>query len=1019
MTNKLNENSLAEQPLIEWLKALGYDYEFGPDLAPGGAYQERDSFQEVLLLPRLRRSLRRLNPNLPDEGIEEAIRELNTTAHPTLVFANKAVYEKLVRGVTIEVREDERLPVRDTQTGGRRPRHVRFIDFEHPESNEFLAVRQFAIAGAEEARRPDVALFINGIPVVVFELKSPVNETATIGSAVRQIDGYKKDIPELFKYNQFVVVSDLRLARHGTISSSLEWFAVWKDEKGTTEKHRSELETLVSGMCGKERFLDIIRHFIAFEADSEDNATTFIKKMAKYHQYFGVNTAIEETVRAARPGGNKKIGVFWHTQGSGKTLSMVFYVNKARELSELRSPTFLFLTDRKDLDDQIYKTFLRTGYAPLTKHIESVADLKKKLREAGGEVVFTTIQKFETEKEQLSLRENVLVVADEAHRSQYAKFAGNVREALPNAAFMGITGTPISLQDRDTRLVFGKDISVYTITQAVDDKAVVKIYYEGRMVPLHLTNEFIDEEFEKLTTTAPMEGKEALKRKWARLEELVGAPDRLDKIAADIVSHFNGRGLEGKAMVVTMSRRIAAEMYARLRKEPNVPECAVVISNPEEFAGKIQSEMNVKELERRFKKPDDPLRLAIVCDMWLTGFDVPHLHTMYLDKPLKNHTLMQAIARVNRIYKDKPAGLVVDYIGVADYLKKALAVYASEYRQEAMFPLEDAIAKMLEEYDIVRGILSGLAYEGWRRHPPVELARLLQDAVGKVLGEGEKTDTERVDRFLKHAEQLSKLHALVMPHTAANDIRNEVAFFRAVKHSVRKYTSVGVKMEGALDPAVETAIRELISQGVAAEGVIDIFATQGKEKPEISVFDEKFIEEIKKMRSKNLAAEVLKKLLRDELRVRRRKNVARYQSLMDLLDEIIEEYENNMLNSSQVIERLLELARDVKLQDTVGLNLGFSPEELAFYDALSKGKKELGKNEELKELVKELVKIVHRDTAVVDWKNNDVIKARLRASVKLLLLQKGFTHEETETALQSIYEQAKELFEDFVPLHSF
>lgn len=1010
MPKHINENTAVEEPVIEWLKILGYDYEFGPDIAPGGAYQERDSFQEVLLLPRLRRSLRRLNPNLPDEGIEEAIRELKTTAHPTLVFANKAVYEKLVRGVTIEVRDGEQ---------GRRPRHVRFVDFEHPDSNEFLIVNQFAIAGAEEARRPDVVLFINGIPVVVFELKSPVNETATIGSAVRQIEDYKKDIPELFKYNQFVVVSDLHFAKHGTISSSLEWFAVWKEEKAAKENRRSELETLVSEMCGRERLLDIIHNFIAFEADSEENTTTFIKKMAKYHQYFGVNMAIEETLRAARPGGNKKVGVFWHTQGSGKTLSMVFYVNKARELSLLRSPTFLFLTDRVDLDDQIYKTFLRTGYAPITKHVESVADLKKKLRDAGGEITFTTIQKFETEREELSRRENIIVVADEAHRSQYAKFAGNVRYALPNAAFMGITGTPISLEDRDTRLVFGKDISVYTITQAVADKAVVKIYYEGRMVPLHLTNEFIDEEFEKLTDSAPMEGKEALKHRWARLEELVGAPDRLDKIAVDIVSHFNGRGIEGKAMVVTMSRRIAAEMYAQIQKEPNAPECAVVVSNPEEFSGKIQSEMNVKELERRFKKADDPLRLAIVCDMWLTGFDVPPLHTMYLDKPLKNHTLMQAIARVNRIYKDKPAGLVVDYIGVADYLKKALAVYASEYRQEAMFPLKVAIAKMLEEYDIVCGMLSGLAYEGWRKLPPVELARLLQDAVGKVLGEGEKTDTDRVDSFLKHTEQLSKLHALVMPHKAANDIRNGVAFFRAVKHAVRKYTSIGVKIDGTLDPTVETAIRELISQSVAAEGVIDIFATQGKEKPEISVFDERFIEEIKKMRSKNLAIEVMKKLLQDELRVRRRKNLTRYQSLVDLLEEIIEAYENNMLNSSQVIERLLELARDVKLQDAVGLDLGFSPEELAFYDALSKGKKELGKNEELKELVKELVKIVRRDTAVVDWKNNDVIKARLRASVKLLLLQRGFTREETETALQTIYEQARELFGDFVPKHSF
>lgn len=1010
MTKTLNESTLTEQPVIEWLKEMGYDYEFGPDISPGGLKEER-VFKEVVLKERLRRSLKRLNPEFPDSALEEAIHTLVSFEHPNLEIANKHIYEMLRGGIKVEVRN---------QSGETRTKFARVFDFENPLNNEFLVVNQFTVQGIDRVRRPDVVVFINGIPVAVFELKSPTTESGTLYSAYKQLEEYKRDIPELFKYNQVLVVGELLEARHGTISSPWEWFSVWKriEEEEEESQDKSQLEILTRGIFHKARLLDIIKNFIVFEADSEHDATKFTKKMCLYHQYYGVNRAVLRTLRAVGPRGNKKIGVFWHTQGSGKSLSMVFYVNKTRELSELRSPTYVFLTDRRDLDNQFYRVFLRTGYAALTKQAESIADLKEKLRTAGGELIFTTIQKFADESgrfEKLTDRENIIVIADEAHRSQYAKFAANVRQAIPHAAFMGITGTPIELHNRVTRLVFGDNISIYPINRAVEDGATVRIYYEGRLVTLHLTNMFIDEEFEDLMGETEFDVKETLKRKWARLEQAVGAEDRLRKIAEDIVQHFNNRGIEGKGMVVTMSRRIAVKMYEFMSKLSDTPEMAVVISKPEEFAGRIQQEINARVLERRFKDPSDPLKLVIVCDMWLTGFDVPPLHTMYIDKPLKNHTLMQAIARVNRVFKDKPGGLVVDYIGIADDLRKALKIYSSDIQKEAMVSIDEIIAKMMEKYDIVKAMFAGVDYSNWKRKKETEIAEVFQAAVNTIISDPKTgaIDESRKKRFLEESGKLFQLFAFAMPHHKAIAIRHDIEFFGAVKRALTKHT-LTPKGFGEMEPDIESTINELISKAIAAEGVIDIFALNEKEKPEISIFDEKFLEELKKMKLKNIAIETLRKLLRDEINLRRRKNEIRYKSLAELLDKIIEEYENRVLDSSRVIEELIQLAKKIKALDEESKVIGLSEEELAFYDVISRGKRAIKNDIKIKELVKKLVLVIKRDLTI-DWTNNERVQASIQANVRRLLLQNGIPLKETNLLLDQIYTQTFALYKDFIP----
>jgi len=1007
--SKLTEDTLAEQPVIEWLKELGYDYEYGPDISVGGKFEERDSFDQVVLVKRLMRILEKLNPNLGAEQLEDAASQIVKLEFPNIDTANQMMYQLLVEGVKVEIRGD------DGQTRGE---IVKVFDFEDPENNEFLVVNQFTIQGIENIRRPDVVVFVNGIPLVVFELKSPTSADGTIKSAYKQLmKTYKQDIPDIFKYNQILVVSDLVEARHGTLTAPWEWFKTWKGIESENEESKSisELEVLIKGLMDKKRLMDVIQNFTVFESDSDK----VIKKMCMYHQYYGVNKAVKETLRATASDGDRKIGVFWHTQGSGKTLSMVFYTNKTRRLRELKNPTFVYLTDRNDLDGQFYRTFLQGGY-PFAKQAESIDDLKESLRVPAGGMVFTTIQKFQDLQGEfpiLSERENIIVISDEAHRSQYARLAGNVRTALPKASFMGITGTPISLNNRDTQMTFGEYITSYKINQAVEDGATVPIYYEGRLVPLHLSNQFIDEEFESMAGDQEYKLKQDLKSKWARLEQAVGAKGRLDQVANDIVEHYNGRGLEGKGMIVTMSREIAVRMYETISKMKNAPEVAVVISKVEDFKGRVQKELKLREIENKFKDPDDPLKLVIVCDMWLTGFDVPSMHTMYIDKPLRDHNLMQAIARVNRIFKDKKGGLIVDYIGIADNLKKSLGVYGSDVQKEAMIPLEEAVAKMMEKYDVVTTYFAGVDFSGWKKLKGANLAQLFHQAVNVVISD-EKSgvlDEERQKRYLTESTHLFKLFALISPHAEANKIRNDVEFFQAIKKNIIKRTVSQIK---DIDEDLDSAVRELVSAAIGAEGVIDIFQMQGKEKLELSIFDDKFIEEVQKTEYKNVAIAVMRKLLNDEIRLRMHKNVVRYNSLLELLEQVIEDYENRIIDSTKVIQRLVELAREIKVAEAAGADLGLSEEEVAFYDAIAmNGDKVIKEDDKLKRIVQDLVKAIRRDLTV-DWTNNEMIKAKIRADVNRILLVSGIqlSEPERQRVLERIFRQAIALFKDFSPV---
>lgn len=988
---KPNENTLAEQPVIGWLKELGYETLFSAELAPGGAFMERNDYREAVLEPRLKRSIKRINPQLPDEVINQVARQVAGYRHEDLVLGNKEMHEWLTRGIRVEVKDG----------GNSQTKICRLIDFDQPDNNEFLAVNQFTVQG-KSPRIPDLVVFINGLPLAIFELKSPIRENATIADAYAQIhDTYHEDIPRLFYYNQIEVISDLNRARHGTISGSYDLFTAWKGLDSETEDHpgRAELEILTKGMFVKTRILDLIRYFTVFEADAEENAAKYFKKMAMYHQYFGVNRAVESTLKAV--GKSKKIGVFWHTQGSGKSLSMVFYVNKVSQLEQLSGPTILFLTDRNDLDSQLYRTFLRTGY-PAAKQAESIGGLAEKLSAAGAEILFTTIQKFDL-NEVLSERDNIIVIADEAHRSQYAALAGNVRSVLPNASFMGITGTPIELSNRNTRIVFGEHISQYPIDRSVRDKTTVPIFYEGRLIPLHLLNEYIDEDFDRLTAEQPEDSKEAYKHRLMRRQLLaaVGADSRLKQLAEDIVFHFNHRQVEGKAMIVTMSRQIAVKVYQILSALKGAPEAAVIISGNEDFSGQIQTEVDNRELEKRFKNPDDPLKIAIVCDMWLTGFDLPCLQTMYLDKPLKGHSLMQAIARVNRRYKDKSGGVVIDYIGIAENLKKALAIYASDIQKQALLPLEEIIRLMRETYAKVREFFRGLDYLNWKKLEPAKQAQLFPQAVNQVL--------EDKNGYLRLAGKLFKLFSLAMPHAEAFKLRDEIEFFETVRKMIIKNTIVEPIY---INKKTETALRELIDNNIVSEGIIDIFARSGQDKPNISILDEKFLAAAKKSRLKNLTVETIRKLIEDDLRIRGRKNIFRYRTLSESLQETIEQYENNIISSTKLIEHLVELAKDIKTAQKYGEATGLSADELAFYDAVSYGRKTFSRD--LKPLVKELVAAVKRDLSV-DWTNQENIKARIRADVKLILLRNNFDFAEAEKITDNVFVQAVNLWQDFSP----
>ena len=838
--------SHVEEHTLAWLRDLGYTTLFGPDIAPGEASAERDSWQDVILKHRLAAAIARLNPDIPADAREAALRKILHPDSPSLVGNNRAFHRMLTDGVEVEYRRPD---------GTIKGDQVRLADFIHPEKNDWLAVNQFTIIENHHNRRPDIILFVNGIPLVVIELKNPADEKATIESAFRQIQTYKQQIPSLFTYNEMVVISDGVDARIGTFTAIRERFMPWRTIEGEqlAPQEMLRLEVLTKGVFDKRRLLDIVRNYIVFEVDEEGGIA---KKMAGYHQYHAVKNAIGSIVLASRPGGDRRGGVVWHTQGSGKSLTMVFFTGEIVLSPAMENPTIVVITDRNDLDDQLFGTFSRCHEILRQKPVQATdrEHLKKLLAVGSGGIVFTTIQKFFPEKKggkypELSNRRNIIVIADEAHRSQYDfidGFARHIRDALPKATFIGFTGTPIELTDKNTRHVFGNHISVYDIQRAVEDKATVPIYYESRLAKIDIDEKErpkIDPSFEEVTEGEEIDKKEALKSKWAALEAVVGTEKRVSLIAQDIVDHFEKRQepLDGKAMIVCMSRRICVELYTelvRLRPEWHDEDdesgaLKVIMTgsatDPLEWQQHIRSKPRRETLAKWFQKsrPEDPWRIAIVRDMWLTGFDVPSLHTMYIDKPMQGHTLMQAIARVNRVFRDKPGGLVVDYIGLGDELRKAIATYTeSGGTGRTAIVQEEAVAVMLEKYEICCGIFHGFDWSDWE--DPQRRLGLLPAAQGFVLG---KKDGKK--RFITAVTELSKAFALAVPHEEAISVRDDVAFFQAVRAVLVKYDGDGETKDRSWE--MEHAIRQIVSGAIVSGQVIDIFTAAGLQKPDISI----------------------------------------------------------------------------------------------------------------------------------------------------------------------------------------
>jgi type I restriction enzyme R subunit len=1046
--------SVVEDAALAWLDSLGWSVKYGPDIAPGELAAERSDYGQVVLNERLRQALAQLNPKLPPEALEDAFRRLMRTEGATLEARNRALHRMLVDGVTVEYRRPD-LSIAGAQ--------AKVIDFDNPEENDWLAVNQFTVTENKRTRRPDVVLFVNGLPLVLLELKNAVDENATIWSAFSQCQTYKDELPSLFAYNELLVISDGVEARIGTLTAGREWFKPWRTISGEqlAGAYLPELQVMLEGILEKRRLLDLLRAFIVFE---DDGAGILLKKTAGYHQFHAVRVAVGETLRAARivtaddiaereggyesgksPGGepgDQRIGVVWHTQGSGKSLTMAFYAGRIIREPAMKNPTVVVLTDRNDLDDQLFGTFSRCRDLLRQPPVqaESRADLRTKLAVEAGGVVFTTIQKFLPEEKGdrhpgLSQRRNIVVIADEAHRSQYgflekvdlktgAKtygLAAHLRDALPNASFIGFTGTPIELEDKSTREVFGDYISVYDIQRAVEDKATVPIYYESRLAKLGLDDSEkprIDPEFEEVTEGEEIERKEKLKSKWAQLEAVVGAEKRLALIARDLVEHFEQRlaAMEGKAMVVCMSRRICMDLHDEIVKlrpdwfheEDEEGKLKVVMtgkaSEGPRVARHARNKTRREALAKRFRNAADPLQMVIVRDMWLTGFDAPSLHTMYVDKPMRGHGLMQAIARVNRVFRDKPGGLVVDYLGLAHELKAALATYTeSGGTGKTAIDQQEAVAVMLEKHEVCCAMFHGFDRSRWVTGSPQERLSLLPGAQEHVLA---KEDGK--NRLLRSVLELSQAFALSVPHEEALRIRDEVSFFQAVRASLAKRAPGEAKTEEELDHAV----RQIVSRAVSSEGVVDIFAAAGLKKPDIAILSEEFLAEVRGMPQRNLAVELLRKLLTGQIRTRRNKNVVQARSFAEMLEQTIHRYQNRAIEAAQVLEELIALARDMRQADARGEALHLSDDELAFYDALETNDsavKVLG-DDTLRAIARELVATV-RANVTIDWTIRENVRAQLRVLVKRILRKHGYPPDKQEKATQTVLEQAEVLSE--------
>lgn len=1027
--------SVVEDAALGNFAALGYSVLHGPLIAPNEPGAERTTYQDVTLNERLRHAIATLNPQVPADARDEAFKKALRSDSPTLLGNNRAFHKMLVEGVPIESRRADGSPV---------THQVRLIDFDHPEKNDFVAVNQFTVIEGGHNRRPDLVVFVNGLPLAVIELKNAADEDATIWNAFNQLQTYKHQIPSLFAFNEILIISDGMKSLIGSLTADKERFMPWRTIEGEDLAPATalELDVVILGVFEKSRFLRFVQSFVVFEEDPTDGIV--VKKIAGYHQFHAVNKAVETTITASRPNGNSRCGVVWHTQGSGKSLAMVFYAGRIVIHPAMENPTVVVLTDRNDLDDQLYGTFSRCSDLLRQKPVQALdrVDLRKHLSVASGGVVFTTIQKFlppegEDASKPLTDRRNVIVIADEAHRSQYELapklnpktgkirdgFAHQMRVALPHASFIGFTATPIERSDANTRAVFGNDISIYDIQRAVDDGATVQIYYESRLAKLGLKPEEVpklDASFEEVTEGEEASTKEKLKSKWAALEAIVGSDTRLDLIAADLVAHFEARleAMEGKAMLVCMSRRICVELYKRIHKlrpdwhddDPTKGAMKVVMTgsaeDPIDYQPHIHNKPTRRALADRFKDPSDPFKLVIVRDMWLTGFDAPSLHTMYADKPMQDHGLMQAITRVNRVFKDKPGGLIVDYLGLADQLKKAVINYSESGGKGRVAPdKEEAVAVLLEKHEICCNLFHGLDWSGWTTSAPLDRLRFLPIAQEHIL-----TQEDGKNRLLKVVTELSLAFALSVPHPEALAIRDDVGFFQAVRAALSKSDTERQRTQEEMDHAV----RQLVSRAVSSEGVIDIFSAAGLNKPDISILSESFLAEVRDLPQKNLAVELLRKLLHDEIKTRSRQNLVQSRLFSEMLEKSIRTYQNRSIAAAQIIEELIALAEKIREAHARGEKLGLTSDELAFYDALETNDSAvmvLG-DEKLRIIAQALVQTV-RQNVTIDWTVKETVRAKLRVMVKRILNQYGYPPDKQARAAATIIEQAERLCVDW------
>ncbi|QLC50059.1 type I restriction endonuclease subunit R [Methanolobus zinderi] len=1038
--------SEVEEAALEILTELGYGYFYGPDIAPETPDSQRVTYSDVFLIERLRAAIATLNPHIPSPAREEALKKVVRTESQDLIHSNQVFHNMLVNGVDVEYRNNEGEVVYDK---------VWLFDFKEYCNNEYIAVNQFTVVENRNNRRPDIVLFINGLPLVVMELKRPEDDSEyedddLIWTAYNQFQTYKDEIPSLFRYNAFLIISDGQEARAGTITSSRQWFTSWKtiDGENTADFLIPEMEVLLKGMCNKDVILDLVQNFMVFEGDHGP----IIKKLARYHQYHAVNKAVQKTIEASRPDGDRRCGVIWHTQGSGKSLSMIFYAGKL--VVDMDNPTIVVITDRNDLDGQLFESFARCS-SLLRQHpvqANTGAELRDLLSVASGGIVFTTIQKFLPENSEdsfpaLTERSNVIVIADEAHRSQYGLemkmsqkddearfsygFAKHMRDALPNASFIGFTGTPIEFDDRNTPAIFGDYIDIYDIEQAVKDGVTVKIFYENRLSRIDIVAEArdtLDTQFALLTEDREEYESEKLKSRWSRLDAVVGSKSNLKKLAADIIPHFESRvaTLEGKGMIVCMNRRTCVDLYNEIiALRPNWHDdddlkgaVKVIITgsaaDEKSMQPHIRSKSKRMKIRDRMQDPDDPLKIVIVCDMWLTGFDAPCLHTMYFIKWLKGHTLMQAIARVNRVFKDKPGGLIVDYVGLLYDLKYAMANYTRSGGRGKPADLKDeAVDLMLEKYEIVRDMFHGFNYRRILTASPKEKLTIVREGADFILslGRTEQQSKHERKRFIQHVTELSKAFALSKPHAQADLIRDEVGYFQAVR-------SILVKIDRKTTTSkyeVNSAIKELVSRSVVSEEIIDVFDIVGIKKPDISILSEDFLTEVRDLPQKNLAYEVLKKLLNDEIRIRQRKNLVKSKSFAEMLQRAVNEYKNRGIDTVQVIEELIELAKKIRDSDKHNEELGLNAEEIAFYDALAANDSAvdvLG-DETLRLMAIELVGII-RNNATIDWTVRKNIQAKMRVSVKKLLKKYGYPPDMQILATKNILEQAELMCSDIV-----